>query len=77
MTIKKRIDVSDIEREKYISKGGDVSSDKLEVRFRNIQLRVPVEMLNRIHVTTKKRPWLTRTSWILDAMEGKLKEENL
>ena len=80
MSIKKKIENENSEigrkHETFISKGGDVASDKKEANeFINILLRMPTDMLKTIDIFLKKKPWTTRTQWIVEAIHDKLTKE--
>lgn len=77
MTIKRKIEVDEEEerkkRESFISKGGQVSADKKEKGdFTNVLIRIPQPMLDQIDRCVKRRSWMTRTQWILQALEDHL-----
>lgn len=66
MTIKKKI-------EQFINKGADVSADKKEESgFTSILLRIPNSIVLKVNNEVEKKPWVKRTSWILDAINEKL-----
>jgi hypothetical protein len=83
MTIKKKKeknaeDIEDIMKS-IISRGGAVSADHEDlcspVITKSLCLRMPLEMLNQIDSSVKKRIGLPRTVWILEAIQEKLKKE--
>ena len=77
MAIKEKIEREDaVKREKFIEKGGDVPSQKKDKgEFTNVLTRIPNDVLNQVdNILTRKR-WMTRTGWIMEAIEAKLKEE--
>lgn len=62
------------EIENVINKGGSVKSDKqFEKLWRMINLRIPAEVIREIDVILKDRYMMTRTSFILEAIDEKLK----
>lgn len=77
MTIKRKIEIDEEEeqkkREAFISKGGHVAADKKEKpEFSNVLIRIPQPMLDQIDRCVKRRSWMTRTQWILQALEEHL-----
>lgn len=63
----------------YISKGGHVPCDMLEEikeEWKTICIRVPSSLLDRVNEKVKQRAALTRTAWILEAIQDKLKGIN-
>ena len=80
MTIKKKIEIDDSEtekkRESFISKGGFVASDrKPKGDFSNILIRIPQSVLEKVDMCVKRKPWMTRTQWIMEALDRKLDQE--
>ena len=78
MVISKKVEKEkeEKERESFISKGGEVSSDKkVRANFTSIILRVPDKILNRIDLELDKKPWMNRTQWIVEAIADKLGDE--
>jgi len=66
MAITKSLDSEDEnKRKKFIAKGQDRGE------FTNILVRVPTSML--FQIDKHKASWQTRTVWILDAIDEKLK----
>ena len=57
--------------ENFIDKGADVKNE-LALGFKNILVRVPAAMLQRIDEEVEKKPWATRTQWIVDALYERL-----
>jgi hypothetical protein len=74
MTIKKKPEQSQ-KADAYISKGGNVKSDKGTVKRTSVLINFPKELLDRIDEVIKEKPWLPRTSWILEAAFEKLERE--
>lgn len=68
MTVKKKV-ASSIE--KFIDKGADVKAIK-ERGFKNVLIRIPENFLTDIEEALEKKPWLTRTQWIVEAIHEKL-----
>ncbi len=67
MVIKKSIN-------NFISKGGtSYSSHKGE--FCNILLRIPNTVLDDLDKLLKEKPWINRTSWIIEAIDLRLKSD--
>jgi metal-responsive CopG/Arc/MetJ family transcriptional regulator len=47
-----------------------------EEEWKTISLRVPTDILTSVDNRVKKRAALTRTAWILEAIQQKLKAED-
>lgn len=58
----------------FIEKGAAVKESN-EKEFKNILIRVPRTLLSEIDALIEKKPWFTRTQWILDSIHEKLKKE--
>ncbi len=73
MTIRKKIDKSDFD--KVISKAGHVSSDnqKTSHEWTAISLRITKQIISDIDKMVDERVGLSRTAWILEAIQEKLK----
>lgn len=68
MAIKKKISRS---MENFIDKGSSVKITK-EKGFKNILIRIPVEILNELDRLLEKKTWLNRTQLIIEAIHEKL-----
>lgn len=68
MIVKKRV-VTSIES--FIDKGADVRGTK-EKEFKNVLVRIPIEIVNELDSLIEKKPWTNRTQWIVDAIYEKL-----
>lgn len=88
MTIRKRIEktpTQDIEeaREEIILKGGKVAADseeetlatKRKAQWTNLCLRITSNMVNHIDLLLEDRIGISRTAWILEAIQEKLKRD--
>lgn len=82
MSVKKPLEKQQVWKninvEELISKGAKVVADnhtKKESTF--INLRIPVSMLNEIDEALSKTVGISRTGWILQAIQDKLKKEAL
>lgn len=66
--------------DKFISKGAHVMEDNKEVsskkEWTNINLRIPVDMLKQIDDALNDRIGISRTGWILQAIQENLKKED-
>lgn len=76
--IEKKGPIGDVEA--YISKGGHVQADMEQepnenTIWKSICLRVPLNLLEEMDEKVKQRAALTRTAWILEAIQQKLKAE--
>lgn len=71
MSVKKKVNSSVAS---FIDKGAAVKTTK-EKSFKNILIRVPETILQAVDAEIEKKPWLTRTQWIVEAMHEKLKKE--
>jgi hypothetical protein len=59
--------------QKVIDKGSDVSFDKISNReWINFSLRIRKDLLKGIDSAIEKRIGMTKTSWILEAIQEKL-----
>jgi hypothetical protein len=79
MTIKRKVEIDESEerkkREEFILKGGQVSGDKKEKgEFSNVLIRIPQAMLDAIDQRVKRKPWMNRTQWILEAIDSQLED---
>ena len=65
--------------EAYLSKGGQVQADMESkdngYHWKTICLRMPNDMLKKVDRKVKRRAALTRTAWILEAIQQKLAAE--
>jgi hypothetical protein len=68
MTVKKK-SVPSID--KFIDKGAEVKAIE-ETGFKNILIRIPTSMLNRIDMLLEDNPWISRTHWILEVINEEL-----
>lgn len=68
MVIKKRVEIEEI-----IDKGGEVASDKQKSDWTNFNLRIKTEMLREIDEVLKKTVGISKTGWILQAVQEKLR----
>ena len=77
MVVKKKFEKKDVpvDAQEYISKGGKVQADMEEnqEQWITISLRVPCKMLDAMRLRIQERAALTRTAWILEAIDQKLK----
>lgn len=72
VVIKKDIE---LERRRIIDRGGSSAEDyKEKSEWKNICLRIPKEMVTEIDKVVKENIGFTRTSWILQTLQQKLKE---
>jgi hypothetical protein len=71
MAVKKRVNAS---VESFIDRGADVKAKK-DAGFKNILVRVPVDVLDEISALIRAEPELNRTLWIVQALREKLKRE--
>jgi hypothetical protein len=60
--------------EAFIDKGADVKSTK-DKGFKNVLIRIPNSILEELDELIKKKPWLNRTQWIVEAIHDKIKSE--
>lgn len=74
MTIRRKVEVADLE--KVISKGGGVVSDvEIKSKWTNFTLRIKSEMLADIDKALKDIAGLSKTGFILQAIQEKLKKK--
>lgn len=48
------------------------TEEKIVKDFSNILCRIPNELLQKVDECVKHKPWLTRTSWINEAIQTSL-----
>jgi len=65
----------DVQRKKIIEKGGDESRDKNK-KWTTICLRIPIEMVLDIDSLIEEKMLPSRTAWILQTLNEKIREEN-
>lgn len=81
MVVNKKIEKKEELRDpdEYLSRGGKVRADMIDeqeiTQWQTISLRIPQEMLKTVDHRVKERAALTRTAWILEAIQQKLKAE--
>ena len=68
MVIKKKMEL-----EKVIDKGGQVAADTQEKRWTNFTLRIRTDMLANIDEALEETVGISKTGWILQAIQEKLK----
>lgn len=77
MTIKRKIEIQNHDLKKHsdmISRGAKVLEDSEETHgWKTISLRIPNSLIEDVNKEVKKRYGLSRTGWILEAMQEKLK----
>lgn len=63
--------------EKIIEKGGSVTADKMknENKYYILNLRIHTELNERIEEALKERLGTSKTAWILEAIQDKLKKD--
>jgi len=71
MTVKKKKDLS---INNFIARGAQVKSNR-GTSFKNILVRIPESLLTELDELLEDKPWLTRTPWIVEAINEKLKRE--
>jgi hypothetical protein len=71
MAVKKKV-IRSIDS--FIDKGADVKSGKGK-HFKNVLIRVPIDILNKVDDAISKKPWFTRTQWVVSAIHEKLNSE--
>jgi len=71
MAVKKKVDR---EAQAFIDRGADVKSSK-DIKFKNLLIRVPTKLLIQLDAIVSKKPWLTRTQWIVTAIDEKLNSD--
>lgn len=69
MAVKKKL-ASSIER--FIDKGADVKGNKNK-GFKNILIRIPINVLEQLDELIETKPWINRTQWVVEAIHIKLK----
>lgn len=56
----------------FIDKGASVKANK-DKSFKNVLIRIPTAILDELDVWLEKKPWLSRTQLIVEAIHEKLK----
>lgn len=72
MAVRKKVDNS---LQKFISKGAQVK-EKKDDDFKNVLIRVPINVLMDLDESVRKKPWTTRTQWIIEAIYERLQDEH-
>lgn len=64
--------------EKIIEKGGDVAADKVKVKkeFHIFNFRIPLILSEKIDESMQTKLGISKTAWILQAIQEKLKRDN-
>ena len=64
--------------ERIIDKGGSVADDKMKFvnKYYILNLRIHTELNERIEEALKERIGISKTAWILEAIQEKLKRRN-
>ena len=60
------------EKNKIIEKGQKNYVHKID--FTSVLFRIPLSILEKMDAKVKEKPWMTRTQWIMEAIEAKLDE---
>jgi len=68
MAVKKKIDNT---IKSFIDNGADVKASK-DKDFKNVLIRIPTNVLNRLDERIEKKPWMNRTQFIVEAIDDKL-----
>lgn len=71
MVVKKKLS-RDVET--FIDKGADVKSGK-DKHFKKILIRVPTHILNQLDSAVSRKPWFTRTQWVVNVIHEKLNSD--
>lgn len=77
MVLKAKIEKKEESRNEIISRGGHVLADLEEKKKRewmNFCLRIPIDLLDRIEKELEERIGISKTGWILEAIQEKLKK---
>lgn len=74
MVVKKKLELHK-EREEFIARGGHVIADIIpkEKNWMLFSLRIKCSMLEHIERLLEDRPGMTKTGWILEAVQEKIK----
>lgn len=72
--------LSEAEIEALINKGAPVKEDKIEVKekdnpWAHVLLRISKEMLQEVDKCVSNRVGISRTGWLLEAIDEKIKRE--
>jgi len=70
MSVKKKLQNS---VDKFIDQGADVRTAK-GAGFKNVLIRIPTDILSEIDACVERKPWITRTQWVVEAIHCRLKE---
>ncbi len=71
-------------RKEILNKGAEVCADKISLIERSLEkqewsfmtLRIPKDLITRVDEIIKKDPPHSRTSWIINAVRKRLKDED-
>lgn len=64
-----------LQLDEFLEKGGSVIEEKKPREWVNFDLRIRGDLLRSIELKLKSRVGLSRTAWILEAIQEKLKRE--
>ena len=78
MVLKKKIEKSRDDFEEIISRGGHVKSDqeKIKKKWVVMTLRITEDLIEDVEKNLEERVGMSRNSWILEAIQEKLKRSN-
>lgn len=65
------------ERKRVIEKGGSMANEKKKMQWKNICLRMPKDMVSTIDKIVESQVGITRTGWVLQALQEKLNKDYL
>ena len=72
-----KIKENNVSLETIISKGASVMQDNKDKETKDyvfLNLRVPLSLLSEVNAAVEKRVGISRSGWILEAMQEKLQE---
>ncbi len=71
MAVKKKVSAS---MDSFIDKGADVKASK-KLTFKNVLIRIHESILLKVDWAVENNPGITRTQWILQAIQEKIKND--
>ena len=45
-------------------------------KFKNVLIRIPIDILNELDSLIEKKPWVNRTQWIIQVIHEKLRAKD-
>ena len=77
MAVRKPLDKKTVDIDALIEKGASVKQDASVKKWTIFNVRIPSDMLNCVDYRVLKRIGLSRTGWVLEAIQEKLKRDDV